>query len=220
VAFFKAQVATKSSQRGVAIERGKKGKKRRATNDDNGTSATHDGSLGAGGAKPPQPNKSFWGRLEPIRSVLVAILDIVGSRVNTVTVLSALLAIFVSLYVRATLRPPSANRDASPSFGGLNAPQRLAAYEQMWRREESELWAWLEDRVSLEAIVAGSGADRGNAAGSRRERQQVLQTREFAAKLQDESMNDHEINEAIRITSEKLDALKAAVKAKKSKADT
>lgn len=216
MAFFKAQVATKSPQRGVNNDKGRRGKKRRATNDDNATGTMHDGTPETRGAKQSHPEKSLWGPLEPVRSVLVAFLDIVGSRMNAVTVLGALLAIFVSLYLRAIWRP-LANMDASVSFGGLNAPRRLAAYEQMWRREESELWTWLEDRVKLEAIVAGSGVDRENEAGSRRARQQVLQTREFAAKLQDEAMSERDIDEAISITSERLEALKAAVKAKKSK---
>lgn len=210
VAFFKAQVASKSPQRGP-VGKIKKGKKRRATNDDavgtsnNGIASNKDG-------KDRPPTKANWGPLEPLHAVLEPVVDIIGSLASPTGILGVLLGVFVFLYIRASWYP-SGRAIGSLDFGALDAPQRLAAYERMWRREESELWAWLEDRANLEAIVVGSDAGLDN--DRRRERQQVLHMREFAGKLQEERMTEREVDEAIRVTSERLEALKAAVKAKK-----
>jgi len=88
----------------------------------------------------------------------------------------------------------------------MMTPHKLAAYEEMWRREESGLWNWLEDRVGLDAIgddVAG------------KESRQLLSRNVMAAKVSNEQMSDREVDEAIRVTEEKLSALKAAVVKKK-----
>jgi len=88
----------------------------------------------------------------------------------------------------------------------MMTPHKLAAYEEMWRREESGLWNWLEDRVGLDAIgddVAG------------KESRHLLSRNDMAAKVNNEQMSDREVDEAIRVTEEKLSALKATVNRKK-----
>lgn len=83
----------------------------------------------------------------------------------------------------------------------ISQPDRLAAYEEMWRREESELWEWLEERV---------GMDRLNS-GELHTRKKVLQPRTVEERLREEHMDEREIKEAIRITEEKLHVLKSVV---------
>lgn len=87
----------------------------------------------------------------------------------------------------------------SVAFHG--APERAAAYEELWRREESELWDWLEDRVGLDGIYAPKMD----------ERQKVLSAREMGRRLEDEGMRAREVDDAIRITEQRLEALKGAV---------
>ena len=88
----------------------------------------------------------------------------------------------------------------------MMTPHKLAAYEEMWRREESGLWNWLEDRVGLDAF----GDD-----VSAKESRHLLSRNDMAAKVSNEQMSDREVDEAIRVTEEKLSALKAAVDRKK-----
>jgi hypothetical protein len=78
---------------------------------------------------------------------------------------------------------------------------RLAAYEEMWRREESELWAWLEERTGLERLNTDGG----------RPRQKVMNPHTMEEKIREERMNYREIEEAIRVTEEKLRVLQDVV---------
>lgn len=91
-------------------------------------------------------------------------------------------------------------------FGGTTG-QRAVAYEELWRREESELWDWLEDRVGLDGMYAPKVDDR----------QKVLSAREMGRRLESEGMRGREVDDAIRITEERLGALKAAVEREKGK---
>ncbi len=89
--------------------------------------------------------------------------------------------------------------DLSTYFG---TPERVAAYEEIWRREESELWEWLEDRV---------GMDRLREVGKMPIEAQTMQGR-----LKDERMDEREMDAAIRVTEERLRVLKASVEKAKA----
>lgn len=93
------------------------------------------------------------------------------------------------------------------SFSG--PAERAVAYEELWRKEESELWDWLEDRVGLDGLHApGVGRDG---------RQQVLGHKEMGKRLESEGMRGRQVDDAIRITEERLGALKGAVEREKEK---
>lgn len=83
----------------------------------------------------------------------------------------------------------------------------MAAYEELWRREESELWDWLEDRVGLEGMYAPRMEGR----------QKVLAAREMGKRLESEGMKEREVDDAIRVTEERLGALKGAVEREKDR---
>lgn len=90
----------------------------------------------------------------------------------------------------------------APGLGGFYGyPDRLAAYEEMWRREESELWEWLEERV---------GMDRLNS-GEIHSRKKVVESRTMDERFREDRMDEREIKEAIKITEEKLKVLKSVV---------
>jgi hypothetical protein len=85
-------------------------------------------------------------------------------------------------------------------IGYIGSADRHAAYEEMWRREESELWEWLEERVGLDRLSGAPVA--------------AVPPRKKAAmeeKLRDDRMSEREIKEAIRVTEEKLKVLKSVV---------
>jgi hypothetical protein len=85
-------------------------------------------------------------------------------------------------------------------------PDRIAAYEEMWRREESELWDWLEERVGLDRLNDGAIPTR----------KKTAETRTVEEKLREDRMDEREIEEAIRVTEEKLKVLQGVMSKKKT----
>jgi hypothetical protein len=88
---------------------------------------------------------------------------------------------------------------------GPGYPERVAAYEEMWRREESELWDWLDERVGLERLNDGNLPMRKRA----------MEPRTVEEKLREERMDEREVEAAIRVTEEKLKVLKGVMEKKK-----
>ena len=83
----------------------------------------------------------------------------------------------------------------------IGTPQRVAAYEEMWRREESELWTWLEDRVGMEKV--------------REVGKMTVEAKTMEDRLKDEKMEEREMEVAIRITEDRLRVLKNTVEKKR-----
>lgn len=114
--------------------------------------------------------------------------------------------LLVGLLVAAWFGFGLTNRPVARPYGSelgvfYGYPDRLAAYEEMWRREESELWEWLEERV---------GMDRLNT-GDLHTRKKVMEPRTAEERLREDRMDEREIKEAIRVTEEKLKVLKSVV---------
>ena len=113
---------------------------------------------------------------------------------SPVGILAILLAITIGFFWRQSFRiGQSAD---SLVFPGLVTPERLAAYDQLWCREESQLWEWLEDRLQLDESNLRSR----------------LQNRD---RSMSETMNDRQVDDAIRVTEERLQALKGMVDRRK-----
>ncbi|KAF2277735.1 uncharacterized protein EI97DRAFT_431820 [Westerdykella ornata] len=77
--------------------------------------------------------------------------------------------------------------------------QRLAVYEQLWRAEEAELWKWMEERVALDRVYDSMGT-------------KIRQAADMQEKLVEEGMVNRQVDEAIKVTEQRLEALKLAVK--------
>ncbi|KAG7105165.1 Membrane-anchored lipid-binding protein YSP2 like [Verticillium longisporum] len=153
---------------------------------------------GAGGedkshAKSAPPET--WGMLEPLRPILGPITDLLKP-LMTGNVTYGLLA---GLLVAAWFGFPGQGARREVGFYGY--PDRVAAYEEIWRREETELWDWLEERVGLERLHDGSMPTRKRA----------IEPRTVEEKIREERMDEREIQEAIRVTEEKLQVLKGVV---------
>ncbi len=131
------------------------------------------------------------GALQPVT-------DIFGQMSTASIVLGTLLIFVVLLWFRQSYWAP-ASRGGSYDNRALMA-QKLVAYEELWQREESDLWSWLDDRIGLDALgtpVAASDAS------------------PIATKAQ--NMDDRKVDEAIRVTEERLRDLKKMVEKKRSK---
>lgn len=161
----------------------------------------------------PKPSaKRSWGALEPLRSVLEPILDILRPILTGNVVYGLLVGLLVAAWFGFGFNgyPSRGGRGGYDDrhLGPYGYPDRLAAYEEMWRREESELWEWLEERVGLDRL------GRAGAEGVPVPRKRVVEPRTVQEKMREEKMDAREVEEAIRVTEEKLKVLKDMVSKK------
>lgn len=164
-----------------------------------------------------QPKEDNWGLLEPLRGILGPVADILRPLISANLVIGLLLSLLLISWFRSS-------RASTPTSGlghvGLPTPERVAAYEEIWRREESGLWEWLEERVGMDGLsypVVGAGSgDDSPAAKARKQRERVLAGKSMESKLLKEKMSEREVEDAIRVTQEKLEALKGVVEKRKA----
>ncbi|KAI9050663.1 hypothetical protein LZ554_005819 [Drepanopeziza brunnea f. sp. 'monogermtubi'] len=185
-----------SSRRGTVTVPASKGKKKgRKSRETKGNSKQSDS------ASDSKPDKEDWGMLEPLHPILGPVVDILSPLLAG----NILYGIFVGLLVASWFRfgfsgrGSSAGRDQGMVYFGT--PERIAAYEEMWRKEESELWEWLEDRAGMDRLREVSSMP--------------IEAKIVQDKLRNEKMEDREIDDAIRVTEEKLKVLKASVEKRK-----
>ncbi|TQN71799.1 putative membrane protein, partial [Colletotrichum shisoi] len=145
--------------------------------------------------RPRNVPKKDWGPLEPVRGILEPILDIVKPLMAG----NMMYGILVGLLVATWFGFGLPGRQASGDVRMYGYPDRLAAYDEMWRREESELWEWLEERVSLERLHDGNLPTRKRA----------IEPSTVEERVREDRMDDREIQEAIKVTEEKLKVLKS-----------
>ncbi|KAL1888343.1 hypothetical protein Sste5346_009623 [Sporothrix stenoceras] len=199
---------------------GKKGRKGKAGASASGPTSDSERS------KPKPSAKSDWGLLEPVHGILGPAVDIVKPLLTG----NVMYGLLVGLLVASWFRFGSNGNNGGGAGGvglrrGVGYPDRLAAYEEMWHREESDLWDWLEERVGLDRMMdgggvvggpvgsrAGSSSSRGGGSKSGSSSQKrAVEPRTVEDKLREERMDDREIREAIRVTEEKLQVLKQVV---------
>ncbi|ROV94374.1 hypothetical protein VPNG_09399 [Cytospora leucostoma] len=187
----RAAPATNGAAKGK--KRGKKGKSEKAANVASDTEAEV--------SKKASAKPSDWGILEPVHGILGPVVDIAQPLLtgNVVYILLVFLLITAWFSFGSSKRPVATPYGSELAF--ISRPDRLAAYEEMWRREESELWEWLEERVGMDRLNSGEPHTR----------KKVLQPRTVEERLREEHMDEREIKEAIRITEEKLHVLKSVV---------
>lgn len=155
-------------------------------------------------AKAVGKQEANWGLLEPLRGLLEPLLSILQP-LFTPMVIIPLLSIFIAYLWFAAPR-----KSSGLGFPGVGSSDRFAAYEEIWRREESELWDWLEDKVGLDHLYAPS-------LDAQKERHRSLSSKSMGKRLGDERIDERQVDEAIRVTEERLSALKDAVQRKKGK---
>ena len=183
--------AAVSSKRPAAAIPGKKGKKSKKSK---GASSLSKQMDGASDAKPEDIN---WGLFEALRPILGPLFDVLKPLTTGNMMYGLLVGLLVASWFGFGLR----RSKVDVGGWGMNTPERIAAYEEMWRREESDLWEWLEDRVGMDRL-------RDVAAG---------EEKLVKARLKDENMEAREIDHAIRVTEERLRVLKEVVDKEKPK---
>jgi hypothetical protein len=106
-------------------------------------------------------------------------------------------------------------------MGHLRFPsaQRLAAYEEIWRAEENELWRWLEDRAGMDGISFPT-ADKKHESDTRaRKRSQKRNGQSLASKIHDEQISQREMTYAMQVVRDRLDKLEEVVGGRNHAAD-
>ncbi|KAF4916901.1 putative membrane protein [Colletotrichum viniferum] len=198
-ASLKSAVSSKARAGGAAggAAKGKKrGKKGKAT----GSSTDIEDEQ----VRPKNVPKKDWGPLEPVRSILEPILDIVKPLITGNMMYGLLVGLLVATWFGFGLPGRQPSRDMR-MYG---YPDRLAAYDEMWRREESELWEWLEERVGLERLHDPNISTRKRA----------MEPITVEERVREDRMDEREIEEAIKVTEEKLKVLKGVMDKKKTTA--
>ncbi|KAI4129425.1 MAG: hypothetical protein LQ338_002265 [Usnochroma carphineum] len=186
----------------------KKGKRRKGEGDAEREPSATDKATDTTSAK-PDPD---WGVLEPLHGILGPVFDPISSMISS----NMIIGLLVFLLLISWFRGPKARHASSQiGFASMTSPERVAAYEEIWRTEESELWKWLEDRMGMVDASYPPASGYKSPAQIRTQRDRHLRSQGFKARIADEGMEEREVEHAIRVTEEKLDALKAAVQKKR-----
>ena len=163
-----------------------------------------------------------WGILEPIHGILGPIGDILSPFISANMIIGFLVLIILFNYIRSPSSKSVSRTGArgGPSqaiYGIPNSPERIAAYEAIWQKEEADLWDWLEQRVSMHAADAATLAGRDKSSEGDQEAFVKAKTLKDTAgagvkrTLESLRMGGREIEEAIKVTEERLKVLKGVV---------
>nr|POF05842.1 putative membrane protein c20f10.07 [Quercus suber] len=193
IAAIEAAVTTKPPVKGVAKKGKRKGKKEiydaEEANFQRAATVTE--------------KKSDWGMFELLRGPLEPIVSLLRPFLTP----QILIVILLMLLLYNWMWSPRSG--AGVGFSGSYHPlDRARVYEDLWRKEESELWEWLEDRVGLDSIYASR---------EQHERQKASTARTMGKRLETEKMSERQMDDAIQLTEERLLSLKDAVQRKKEK---
>lgn len=205
---IKAALAPRGRAGGVKAG---KGKGKRKKGDLAGQEATPVAAKTA--VDPATGNSDSWGMLEPLHALLEPVTGILKPLLSGNMAFLIIGVLLLIVFFRGPARPTAISHDIG--CPGYTLPQRLAAYEEMWRREESELWGWLEDRVGLDGTVFPT-ANRPPTPPLRQKAQEFRSEQQLSAKMGEEKMSDREMDAAIRTTRERLDALENILNKRKS----
>lgn len=200
VTFLKAQLSARSP---VKSTRGR-GKGRKKKSDSQGTGAVVNPTKTASSKSAVS---SHWGPLEPLRAVGDAVSGALGPMFNTTGILGILLVLVSFLWLRQAYADPSSS---TVDRAGRTA-HRASGYEDIWRREENDLWNWLESRLHLDDVY---GVGRSGSVSS--QSQKVLREKGTGTDADlEEQMNQRQLDDAIRVTEKRLAQLKASIERKR-----
>ncbi|KAI1339146.1 hypothetical protein F5Y15DRAFT_384935 [Xylariaceae sp. FL0016] len=146
-----------------------------------------------------------WGLFEPLHGILGPIFDILKPVLTGNVVYGLLVGLLVASWFGFGFNGQPRGAGFGRDLGLMGYPDRAVAYEEMWRREESDLWDWLEERVGLHRMNEEAVPIRKRA----------MDPRTAEEKLRLERTNEKEVQEAIRVTEEKLQVLKQVMERKK-----
>jgi hypothetical protein len=159
-----------------------------------------------------------WGLFEPLRGTFGPIVTIMKPLASSMATTTIILLLCTICFRRPLYDPPGAL-----SRTGQTRSARVAAYDEMWQREESDLWSWLEDRVGVDdlswkkALNSRLNRTPGRTAKAKaKDRQKALASTDLETRLREERMSEREMEDAIRVTEERLEVLKGVMRKRKA----
>ncbi|KAI9825077.1 MAG: hypothetical protein M1832_001397 [Thelocarpon impressellum] len=208
------RAAVSARTRGQANGKGKLRRRKKDASDP--TNKSGGGPGGAVGTKTSGSTSKaeHWGLLEPVRGPLGPVVDMMRPLLSSNVVIGVLLFVLVTGWLRGP-RVPISQAESGLGHPHGGSPGRLAAYEEIWRREESALWDWLDERLGLPQSVSAHADDASSPEPKAPRARAVGKDRDLEARLADEKMDAREVDDAIRVTQERLDALRAVVERRK-----
>lgn len=147
----------------------------------------------------PSAKEANWGLLEPLHGILSPMIDIIQPIFTGNIMYGLLVGLLVATWFGFGITPRQSGGGDGP-LPGTYHPDRVAAYEEMWRRQDSELWTWLEERVGMDRMQADSPI-----------RRRAVEPRTVEERLREERMDAREVEHAIQVTEEKLKVLRDVV---------
>ncbi|KAJ9612396.1 hypothetical protein H2200_003993 [Cladophialophora chaetospira] len=202
------------------------GRPRGTTNASKGSKLTKKKRKGEKKAREEKPDEAKkqapnWGVFEPLRGPLTPVTDIL----RPVLKMEAVVAILCVVVMLLWFRGPSSSTQLGPY---RSQPQRFAAYETLWTKDETEFWDWLESRANIDTVVlreqsAANQRRNKKEAGDiakqrlkqqRQKRAKSSSSQDVEAKIKEEKISQREMENAIRITKERLEVLENVMEKK------
>lgn len=150
-----------------------------------------------------------WGPLDFLRPTLDPIVAPVRPfvRINVVVTIISIMVIW--MWFRG------AGSSSAISRGGV--ADRTLYYDELWRREEHDLWEWLQDRAGIDGTVLRealkeSPSNEKESKEKVKQRQKLLKSKDMQARLREEKKSMKEMEESVRVTQERLESLQRALK--------
>lgn len=151
---------------------------------------------------------SDWGVFEPVHGLLGPVVGILKPFWSASVAISIIAFLLYLLYSRR-LDTPSSRSDLQYGRPSL---QYSAAYEDLWRAEENELWQWLENRIGMEGISFPNGDSSQKSANLKHQpRNSKQKDRSTTSKIDAEQISQREMKYAIQIVRDRLDKLEEIV---------
>ncbi|KAI1626757.1 hypothetical protein EDD37DRAFT_228660 [Exophiala viscosa] len=161
-----------------------------------------------------------WGLLEPLRGPLQPVTDIL----RPVLTMQVVVGVLTFMVVLLWLRGPARGTQLGP-YSGLSHSKRIAAYDSIWAEEQTEFWDWLEARASVDTVMLRpkSGASTGTSKADAKSAAKQIQKRkqrskavnDVEAKMREEKVGQREMEDAIKITRERLQVLEGVMEKQK-----
>lgn len=158
-----------------------------------------------------EASASSWGALEPLHAPLSA----VGGALRPLLTGNIAVIVILILVILSWFRSPSAPaKSVHPAH--LSLRERFSLYEDLWLRQESELWEWLEERTGLkdESYLLNNVEPRQQNLRARKQRANAERT--LDAHMDEGKMSQQEMEEALRLTQARLEVLQSAIKKRSS----
>lgn len=156
-----------------------------------------------------------WGPFEVVRPLFAPVVDPLRPFIRTNFVVSILVVVVLWMWFRG-----SGSRYGT-ALSHFERVDHVMVYEDIWRREESELWDWLEERAGVDSSIIRSTLK--EASGTNKEdkqrakqRQKLLKSKDMQSRVREEKKSMKEMEEAVRMTQERLDSLRRALEQRRN----